>query len=172
MSTPFVGQIQIVAFNFPPTGWAACNGQLMPISQNTALFSLLGTQFGGDGRNNFGLPNLQGNTPRGIGTGAGLAPVEIGELGGSANVTLVPSNMPLHSHTANCNAVMGDQYGPPSNFWAPDAGGNNEYGGTANGVMAPGAIGTAGSNQPHQNMQPYLVLNFIIALQGIFPARS
>ncbi len=172
MSSPFVGQIQIVGFNFPPFGWAACNGQLMPISQNTALFSLLGTQFGGDGRTNFALPNLQGNTPRGMGTGAGLSPVEIGETGGSANVTLIPSDMPLHSHSANCNSAMGDQYGPPTNFWAPDAGGNNEYGSVANSVMAPGVIGTAGSNQPHQNMQPFLVLNFVIALQGVFPARS
>jgi microcystin-dependent protein len=172
MSEPFLGQIQITGFNFAPFGWALCNGQLLPISQNTALFSLLGTQFGGDGRSNFALPNLQGITPIGMGNGTGLTPIEIGETGGEAGVTLLATQMPAHSHAANCNSGMGDQYAPPGNYWATDAGGNNEYGSTSNSVMAPGTIGAAGGSQPHSNLQPYLVLNFIIALQGIFPSRS
>jgi microcystin-dependent protein len=172
MAEPFLGEIRIVPFNFAPNEWAFCNGQLLPISQYTALFSLLGTFYGGDGRSNFALPNLQGMTPRGMGTGAGLDPVEIGETGGVAEVTLLATEMPPHTHTANCNAGMGDQYAPAMNFWATDAGGNNEYGGVANGAMASAAIGSAGSSQPHNNLQPYLVLNFIIALAGIFPSRN
>ncbi|HME12020.1 MAG TPA: tail fiber protein [Candidatus Acidoferrum sp.] len=172
MSNPFVGQIQIVSFNFAPVGWAACDGQLLPIAQNTALFSLLGTQFGGNGTSNFALPNLQGNTPIGMGNGAGLTPIVMGETGGEAQVTLLTSQMPAHTHTPNCNTGMGNQYQPPGNFWATDAGGNDEYGSVANGAMAAGAIGAAGGSQPHTNLQPYLVLNFIIAMQGIFPSRA
>lgn len=172
MAEPFLAQIQIVAFNFAPVGWALCDGQLLPISQNTALFSLLGTNFGGNGTSNFALPNLQGSTPAGTGNGVGLTPIDLGDVGGEAEVTLLATQMPSHRHGVNCNSGMGDQYGPPGNFWATDAGGNNEYGSTANGLMAPSAIATAGSSQPHSNLQPYLVLNFIIAMQGIFPARS
>jgi microcystin-dependent protein len=172
MAEPFVGQIQIVGFNFPPTGWAFCNGQIMPISQNTALFSLLGTQFGGNGTSNFALPNLQGKVPLGMGNGAGLTPFVIGETSGEASVTLLATQMPAHTHNANSNAGMGDQYGPPADFWATDAGGNNEYGSGPNGSMAQGAIAPAGSSQPHPNLQPFVVLNFIIALQGVFPSRS
>jgi microcystin-dependent protein len=172
MSEPFVGQIQIVGFNFPPVGWATCNGQLMPISQNTALFSLLGTQFGGDGKSTFALPNLQGAVPVCQGQGAGLSPFVIGDQGGEENVTLLVTEIPAHTHGASCNAGMGDQYGPPGNFWATDAGGNNEYTGAANAVMNAGAIAPAGSSLPHSNLQPYLVLNYIIALQGVYPARA
>jgi len=172
MSEPFVAQIQIVPFNFAPRGWAECNGQLLPISQNTALFSLLGTTFGGDGRSNFALPNLQGASPLHAGQGPGLSQISLGQTGGESAVTLLQSEIPSHTHGANCNAGMGDQYGPPGNFWATDAGGNNEYAGTANSVMAGGAIAASGGSQPHNNLQPYLVLNFVIALQGIFPARS
>ena len=172
MSEPFLAQIQIVSFNFAPKGWALCNGQLMPISQNTAVFSLLGTTYGGDGRSNFALPNLQGSTPIGAGSGAGLSLIELGQTGGEANVTLLSTEMPSHSHGANCNSGMGDQYAPAGFYWATDAGGNNEYGSPANSVMAPNAVATAGGSQPHNNLQPYLVLNFIIALQGVFPSRS
>jgi microcystin-dependent protein len=172
MADPFVGQIQIVAFNFPPRGWAMCNGQLLSIAQNTALFSLLGTQFGGDGQSTFALPNLQGAVPLNQGEGPGLSPFIMGQQGGEANVSLLTSQIPSHTHGASCDAGMGDQYGPPGNFWATDAGGNNEYTGAANAAMNAGAIAPAGSNQPHTNLQPFLVLNYVIALQGVFPARS
>ncbi len=172
MSEPFLAQIQIVPFNFPPIGWAFCDGQLLSIAQNTAVFSLLGTTFGGNGTSNFALPNLQGRAPIGFGEGPGLENFFLGDSGGEAEVTLTATEIPSHTHSANCNSGMGDQYGPPGNFWATDAGGNPEYSGGANNTMAGAAIATAGSSQPHNNMQPYLVLSYIIALQGIFPARS
>jgi microcystin-dependent protein len=172
MSNPFVGEIRIVPFNFPPIGWAFCNGQILSISQNTALFSLLGTTYGGNGTSNFALPNMQGRTPVHAGQGPGLSLVDLGETGGESEVTLLATEMPAHTHTANCNSGMGDQYGPPGNYWATDAGGNDEYSSVANASMAAGAIATAGSSQPHNNLQPYLVLNFIIALQGVYPPRS
>jgi len=172
MSDQFLGQIQIVPYNFAPMGWAFCNGQTLSISQNTALFSLLGTTYGGNGTENFQLPNLQGSVPRGFGSGPGLSPVDLGETGGETSVTLLATQMPSHTHSANCNAGMGDQYAPPGNFWATDAGGNDEYGSVANGSMAPATIGSAGGSQPHNNLQPYLVFNFIIAMQGIYPSRS
>jgi microcystin-dependent protein len=172
MANPYVGEIRIVPFNFAPIGWALCNGQLLAISQNTALFSLIGTFYGGNGTSTFALPNLQGSAALHQGAGAGLTTFDIGESGGESDVTLLATQMPTHTHTANCNSGMGDQYGPPGNFWATDAGGNDEYGSVANGSMAPGAITLTGSSQPHNNLQPYLVLNFIIALQGVFPPRS
>lgn len=173
MSNPFLAEIRIFAGNFAPKGWALCDGQLMSISQNTALFSLLGTTYGGDGKSTFGLPNLQGRAPMHPGQGPGLSDHVIGETSGSQTVTLSQSEMPAHNHTANCNAGMGDQYAPTGFFWATDAGGNNEYASTSDGkVMATGAVAPAGGNLPHNNLQPYLVLNFIIALQGIFPARN
>jgi microcystin-dependent protein len=172
MSEPFIAQIQIVGFNFAPRGWALCNGQLLPISQNTALFSLLGTTYGGDGKSNFALPNMQGSTPLAPGQGPGLSLIDLGQIGGSQSVTLLTSEIPAHSHGTQCNGAVGDQYAPPDFFWAQDAGGNNEYGASANSAMNGGAVGPSGGNLPHNNLQPYLVLNFIIALQGIFPPRS
>jgi microcystin-dependent protein len=173
MSNPFVAEIRIFAGNFAPTGWALCNGQLMPISQNTALFSLLGTTYGGDGRSNFALPNLQGSAPMHPGQGPGLSNRFLGETGGEQALTLLQSEMPTHTHTASCNAGMGDQYGPTGFFWATDAGGNDEYAPAGDGnTMAPGAISIAGGSLPHNNLQPFLTLTFIIALQGIFPPRS
>jgi microcystin-dependent protein len=173
MSNPFLAEIRIFTGNFAPRGWALCNGQLLPISQNTALFSLLGTTYGGDGRTNFALPNLQGATPMHPGQGPGLSLHDLGESGGSQTVTLLQSEMSAHAHTAKCNAGMGDQYAPTGFFWATDAGGNDEYAPGADGhQMAAGSIAPAGDNQPHNNMQPFLTLTFIIALQGVFPARS
>ena len=172
MADQFVAEIRIFPFNFAPIGWAQCNGQILPISQNTALFSLLGTTYGGDGKSNFALPNFQGNTPMHSGQGPGLSLRDLGESGGSDTVTLLPTELPGHSHGANCNAGMGDQYGPPGNFWATDAGGNLEYAPTATGTMANGAVQNMGGSEPHNNLQPYLTLNFCIALQGIYPSRS
>lgn len=179
MSNPFLAEIRIFAGNFAPKGWAMCNGQILPISQNTALFSLLGTTYGGNGTNNFALPNLQGNSPMHPGQGPGLSLHDLGESGGAAAVTLNTFELPAHNHTANCNSGMGDQYAPTGFFWATDAGGNDEYKSSpdtnSNGKtnqMASGSIGPTGGSQAHNNLKPYLVLNFIIALQGVFPARS
>lgn len=172
MSNPFLAEIRIFGCNFAPVGWALCDGQILSISQNAALFSLLGTTYGGNGTSNFALPNLQGSTPLGQGQGPGLSLRDLGEIGGEQAVTLLTTEIPAHTHAPTCDAGMGDQYGPVWNFWATDAGGNDEYGAPGNAVMAGGAVGTAGSSQPHNNLQPYLVLNFCIAMQGIFPSRG
>ena len=123
MSDPFLGEIRVFGFDFPPRGWANCAGQLLPISQNTALFSILGTSFGGDGRTTFALPNLQGTVPVHVGAGPGLTPRALGESGGTPEVTLSVAEMPAHSHAANCNSGLGTSYGPANNVWALDAGG-------------------------------------------------
>ena len=174
MSSPFVAEIRIFGFNFAPKGWAFCNGQLMPISQNTALFSLLGTTYGGNGISTFGLPNLQGSAPLHPGQGAGLSLRDLGESGGEQNVTLLASEMPAHAHGALGFAGAGGQ-GPTNNAWA-DANqrGISEYAPSSaqNVPMSPQALSVTGSSFPHNNMMPYLVLNFCIALQGIFPSRA
>ena len=172
MADPFLAEIRIFGFNFAPVNWAMCNGQILPISQNTALFSLVGTFYGGDGKSTFGLPNLQGCAPMNQGQGPGLSDRVIGETAGEENVTLIQSEMPIHTHTANCVDQDGDQYGPPTFLWARDAAGNNEYATTSNASMGPAAIAPQGGDVPHLNMQPYLTLNFCIALQGIFPSRA
>ena len=172
MSEPFVAEIRIFGFNFAPTGWALCAGQLLPISQNTALFSLLGTTYGGDGKSNFALPNMQGRVPLHPGQGPGLSDIALGENGGEETVTLVSNQIPGHTHPANCTMAVGTSYDPTGNVWSTDAAGNNEYGsGTVAGQMSPAAVLPTGGNQPHDNIQPSLVMNFCIALQGIFPAR-
>ncbi len=174
MANPFLAEIRIFPFNFPPTGWAFCNGQLMPISQNTALFSLLGTTYGGDGRSNFALPNFQGTAPMQAGQGPGLSLRDLGETGGEQTVTLLQTEMPAHGHTA----VAGGSSGSPSpsgNAWgAALKGHGNLYApsGTNNAQMNPLALSITGGNLPHNNLQPYLVLNFCIAMRGVFPARS
>jgi microcystin-dependent protein len=174
----YLGTILMVGFNFAPVGWALCNGQLLSISQNTALFSLLGTYYGGDGVTTFGLPNLQGRVPIHQGNGAGLSPYNIGQLGGVENVTLTVGNLPAHSHPANCNNTPGPNVNPTGSFWAEANPGGRDpvatpsYAASATGSMAAGAIGLTGSNQPVGNIQPYLCINFIIALQGIYPSRS
>ena len=177
MSSPFVAEIRMFGFNFAPTGWAQCNGQLLPISQNTALFSLLGTFYGGDGKSTFALPNLQGSTPIHQGQGNGLSEYFLGQQGGSEFVTLIQSEMPFHNHPANANAVAGNLPSPDQNLWAPQTGRTppNLY----NNASSPGTVnmnfqatGIAGGSLPHNNMSPYLVVNFCIAMQGVFPPRQ
>ncbi len=176
MSDQFVAEIRIFPFNFPPKGWAFCDGQLLPISQNTALFSLLGTTYGGDGKSNFALPNMQGNTPMQQGQGPGLSLRDLGEIGGEENVTLLQTEMPAHIHTAVA-ATGGGQGSPVSNAWASGLKtGPSLYsppGANSKDVpMSPVALSIAGGGLPHNNLMPYLTLNFCIALQGVFPARS
>jgi len=176
MSDQFVAEIRIFPFNFAPTGWAFCNNQLMPISQNTALFSLLGTTYGGDGKSTFALPGLQGCSPMQQGQGQGLSLRDLGELGGEQSVTLLQTEMPVHNHGA-LGAPGTGQNSPVGNAWASGLKtGPSIYtpsGTQGNDVdMSPVALGIAGGNQPHNNMMPFLTLNFCIALQGIFPPRS
>ena len=172
MANPFLAEIRIFPFNFAPKGWAFCDGQIMSISQNTALFSLLGTTYGGNGTSNFALPNLQGSVPMHPGQGPGLSLHDLGETGGSDTVSLLQSEMPSHLHQANCSTTTGNDYGPTNDFWAPDVTGNPQYGATGDQVMAFDALGVAGGGQPHNNLMPYLTLNFCIALQGVFPPRT
>jgi len=176
MSEPFVAEIRIFGFNFAPKGWAFCNGQILPISQNTALFSLLGTTYGGDGQSNFALPNLQGYAPIMPGQGAGLSFYDLGQSGGEPNVTLLESEIPAHSHTVKANSGAGTQSSPANADWASAKilrQGTNLYTQSApNTTMSTQAFTTAGGALPHNNMPPYLVLNFCIALQGVFPPRT
>ena len=169
---PFVAEIRLFPFNFPPKGWAFCAGQVMSISQNTALFSLLGTTYGGNGTSNFALPNLEGSVAMHPGQGPGLSLHDLGETGGSETVTLLESEIPSHIHMANCSSTQGNDYGPSGDFWSPDVTGNPQYGATASLTMAGDAVGPGGSSQPHNNMQPYLALNYCIALQGVYPPRT
>jgi microcystin-dependent protein len=175
MADPFVAEIRIFPFNFAPKGWAWCDGQLLPISQNTALFSLLGTTYGGDGRSTFALPDLQGSAPMHTGQGPGLSLHDLGETGGSETVTLLQSEIPSHNHIMRANNIEGTSPLPGGNvssvpgadrdlFWYKD--------GPTNTAMSPDALSIVGGNQPHNNMQPYLTFYFCIALQGVFPPRS
>jgi microcystin-dependent protein len=177
MANPFLAEIRIFAGNFAPTGWALCNGQLMPISQNTALFSLLGTTYGGDGRSTFALPNLQGSVPLGAGQGPGLSLRDLGEIGGEPAVTLLNSEMPAHAHSAQAS-TSGGTNSPAGAAWGESKLGKtplNVYAASnanSNVPMSPQALTITGGGLPHNNMPPYLCLTFIIALQGVFPARS
>jgi len=173
MADPFVAEIRIFAGNFAPIGWALCDGQLMPISQNTALFSLLGTTYGGDGKSNFALPDLQGCSPMSFGQGPGLSLRDLGESGGSQSVTLLQSEIPAHNHTMQASTSSG-QGSPASNaFGSAVRGRPAAYSSAApNTSMSPLATAITGGNQPHNNMPPYLGLTFIIALQGVYPPRS
>ena len=175
MSDPFVGEIRIFAGNFAPTGWAQCDGQLLPISQNTALFSLLGTMYGGDGKSTFALPNLQGAAPLQAGQGPGLSNYTQGQTGGEVSVTLIDSELPSHTHVVSGTSSPGNVPDPANDVWgvAAAARGTKMYSGNpgSSAVMSPQAFSIAGSSFPHNNMPPYLVLTFIIALQGIFPSR-
>lgn len=173
MADPFVAEIRIFPFNFAPKGWAFCDGQLLPLSQNTALFSLLGTTYGGDGKSTFALPDLQGRAPMHPGQGPGLSLHDLGETGGSETVALLQSEMPLHAHALRANTLdVADTNVPsPSASHALSTGGTL-YQPTANTQLAPQAVMPAGSSFPHNNMQPYLTLNFNIAMQGVFPPRG
>ena len=167
MSTlPFLAQVQIFSFNFAPKGWAMCNGQFLPINQNQALFALLGTTYGGNGQTNFALPNLQGRVP--MYTGQGLT---LGQSGGETAHTLNINELPTHFHQAVASTGGPTVTSPTNNFWATGTG-FSPYASVTNTQMAPGSIGNAGGSQPHNNMSPYLALNFCIALQGIFPSRN
>lgn len=171
---PFLAEIRIFGFSFAPRGWALCNGQLLAISQNTALFSLLGTMYGGDGRSTFGLPDLQGSAAMFFGQGPGLTPRFEGESSGVPYVSLLINEMPLHQHALRANSTAGDLPTPsptttlarssPFIYKAPS-------GAAAPQPLAPQSVGLVGGSQPHNNMQPFLTLNFCIALQGIYPQR-
>jgi len=177
MSDQFVAEIRIFPFNFAPTGWAFCDGQLLPISQNTALFSLLGTTYGGDGKSTFALPDLQGRAAMQPGQGSGLSQRFLGEESGEEFVTLLTAEMPFHNHGAACRSGSGTNFTTPvGNIWANAAFGRgtiNLYNaGPAVGTMSPFAAQPTGGSLPHNNMQPYLTLNYCIALQGVFPPRT
>jgi microcystin-dependent protein len=173
MANPFLAEIRIFPFNFAPKGWAFCNGQLMPLSQNTALFSLLGTTYGGDGKSNFALPNMQGSAPMHPGQGPGLSLHDLGETGGSDTVTLLQSEMLAHSHGLTASNRQGTDQSPVNELFAGGIGGISQYAAAGSNVqISPNAIAPQGGGQPHNNLMPYLTLNFCIALQGIFPARS
>jgi microcystin-dependent protein len=175
MSLPFMGEIKIVSFNFAPKGWAMCNGQFLPINQNQALFALLGTTYGGNGQTTFALPNFQGRIPHHTGGQSGLT---LGQVGGQAAHTVTSSEMPAHNHIVQASTSAGNQAFPASaspvvthNAWATSS--QNPYSAPANLVaMDPASVTNAGGSQAHENRQPYLVLNFIIALQGIFPSQT
>lgn len=165
MTEPFLSEIRIVSFNFAPKGWALCNGQLLPINQNQGLFSLLGTTFGGDGRVNFALPDLRSRIPIHVGSGHTL-----GERGGEENHTLNMSEMDAHTHTFLASDAVPNQGAAAGNVWASNSGAYSSA--SPDAVMNPASISNAGGSQPHINTQPFLVLNFVIALQGIFPSPN
>lgn len=171
MSEPFLGQIMMFAGNFAPRGWALCNGQILPIAQNTALFSILGTTYGGNGQTTFALPDLRGRVPMHPGQGPGLSNHDLGEASGSETVSLTVNNMPAHNHPANATNAAGSATRPGGNV--PAATGAGSYApGPGTAPMSPAFIGAIGGSQPFNNLQPYLCVNFIIALEGIFPSRN
>ncbi|HYI41561.1 MAG TPA: tail fiber protein [Allosphingosinicella sp.] len=174
---PFVAEIRIVPFNFAPKGWAFCDGQLLPLSQNTALFALLGTTYGGDGKSTFALPDLQGSAAMHPGQGPGLSLRDLGEIGGASSVTLLVSEMPVHTHALNSTGSPSTTTLPAANTSFGRSVGGSFYKGNAPTPtgplvqLAPQALPPAGGSLPHNNLQPYLTLNYIIALQGVFPPR-
>lgn len=173
MSEPFIAEIRIFAGNFAPRGWAFCDGQLLPISQNTALFSLIGTTYGGDGRTTTALPNLQGRVPVHPGQGPGLSLRSLGESGGSENVTLTEGEIPNHSHALSAVSDPGDLSDPTGRSLARSSGASAWRSDAAAPVpMDANAVAPAGGSQPHNNLMPYLALSFIIALEGIYPPRG
>jgi microcystin-dependent protein len=175
MADPFVAEIRIFPFNFAPKGWAWCDGQLLPLSQNTALFSLLGTTYGGNGKSNFALPDLQGRAPMHPGQGPGLSLHDLGETGGAETVTLLESEIPAHAHALNASTQPGEDSDPNPAEGLARSVGASLYQSTTNASvvqLAPQALAPAGGDQPHNNMMPYLTFYFCIALQGVFPPRT
>lgn len=166
MSEPYIAQIQAFPYGFVPKGWAPCNGQLLPINQNQALFALIGTIYGGDGVTNFALPDLRGRVPVHVGNG-----VTLGQMAGEATHTLTSNEMPAHNHVPMANGNQApDQPSPAGNVWAVQTG--NSYGTAVTGALNGSALAAAGGSQPHDNLQPYLALQYCIAVQGIFPTRD
>jgi microcystin-dependent protein len=175
MADPFVAEIRIFPFNFAPKGWAFCDGQILPISQNTALFSLLGTTYGGNGQSTFALPDLQGRAPMHPGQGPGLSLYDLGQTGGSETVTLLESEIPSHAHALQGTAGIANQNSPAGTLVGRPFGGGSPYTPPAGAPLVQMALETidpVGGDQPHNNMQPYLTLSFCIALQGVFPPRT
>jgi microcystin-dependent protein len=170
MSEPFIGEIRMVGFNFAPRDWAFCNGQLLSIAQNQALFSLLGTTYGGNGQTTFALPNLQGRVPLHMGAGVGLSSYIEGQTGGELFHTLQTTEIPAHTHSAIANSTSVDQASAVGHFWGNSQ--QSNYASVADSTMASGAVALNNGNQPHENRQPFLVINFVIALSGIFPSRN
>ena len=167
MSQPFIGQIMMFGFNFAPRGWAQCNGQLLAIQQNAALFSILGTTYGGNGTTNFQLPNLQGRTPLHFGQGPGLSQRTLGQVGGAEAHALITAELPSHSHTVAASTATPTASSPAGNFWA-----QGRYSATGNAPMNAADVSNVGGGQGHENRSPYLTVNFCIALSGIFPSRN
>ena len=173
MANPFVAEIRMFPFNFAPKAWAFCDGQLLPISQNTALFSLLGTTYGGDGKSTFALPGMQGNAPMQPRQGPGLSLYDLGQTGGSETVSLLESEIPSHAHQLRASSDPADLQDPAADHvLARSAPGFAYTTGNPNATLADQALAPAGGDQPHNNMQPYLTLNFCIALQGVYPPRT
>ncbi|BDS12551.1 phage tail protein [Aureispira anguillae] len=171
---PFIGEIIMFAGNFAPRGWAFCDGQLLPINQNSALFSILGTIYGGDGRTTFALPDLRGRVAMHPGTGAGLTPRDLGERGGTEDVVLMTSQIPAHSHNIVAVGLEGNSNAPNDHFLANTGAFDSEYSNSTSGhvYMNSGMVQNTGGTQPHTNMQPFTCINYIIALQGTYPSRS
>jgi microcystin-dependent protein len=173
MSEPFLGEIRMFAGNFAPKGWAMCNGQILPINQNTALFSLLGTFYGGNGIATFALPDLRSRVAIHEGQGPGLSPYNLGQVGGVESVTLLSSQIPAHTHSVNAATTGGNQPSPASGFPAIESTGTSlNYSSASNTTMNGSMIAPNSGGQAHENRQPFLAVNFIIALQGIFPSRN
>lgn len=171
MTEPFLGEIRLFPYNFAPRGWAFCQGQILPIAQNTALFSLLGTTYGGNGQTTFALPDLRGRVPNSSGQGPGLSSYTLGEQGGVETVSLIAQQMPTHNHTIAVNN-SGASTGRPSGAYPGQTSGNSYAPSPDGSTFAPQAVSNAGNSQPHENRPPYLTLNYCIALEGIFPSRN
>ena len=172
MTDPFIGTVMAFGGNFAPSGWATCSGQILSISQNTALFSLLGTTYGGNGQTTFALPDLRGRIPIHMGQGPGLTNRDLGETGGTPGVTLIIPQIPAHNHPVAVNASNGVSLNPANNFFAATPAFTQYTDPVGNTTLHPSAISTTGGNQPHENMQPYLALTYVIALVGVFPSRN